>query len=163
MAAAVWPRTADMAHAGPWGRFHVGFGAWSPAVDLINRDSEVVVRVDLPGLDREDVLLAVEPEMLHLRGARAMDATAPGDAYHCLERWSGPFTRAIRLPAEVQTGQMTATVTHGVLEVRLPKRHHATRQPVNIHRQEATPSPGAGRRAGDAGTDSPSRKATHTA
>ena len=134
--------------AHPWssGRFDVAAGAWSPSVDLIDRHDEVVVRVDLPGLGRDGVQLTAEPGVLHVRGARR-DDTMPGDSYHCVERWSGPFARTIRLPAAVDAGQMTATVTHGVLEVRVPKRAQAARESVEGQTDEPAPSPETGHAA----------------
>jgi HSP20 family molecular chaperone IbpA len=116
-----------------WGRFDVGAWAWSPAVDLIDREREVVVRADVPGLDREDIQVTGEPRRLHLRGTRGRSVdSSPGDSYHCVERWCGTFARTIGLPVEVDPPHMTATVQHGVLEVRLPKRVHATGQEVDV-------------------------------
>jgi HSP20 family molecular chaperone IbpA len=144
-------RAADVttgAHAWPWGRFDVAVSTWSPAVDLIDRPDEVVVRADLPGFDREGVQLTAEPGVLHLRGVRRMNTdTMPGDSYHCVERWSGSFARTIRLPVEVDAGQMTATVTHGVLEMRVPKRVQAARESVEVQTDETAPSAGTGRAA----------------
>ena len=160
-------RAADVttgAHAWPWGRFDVAVGMWSPAVDLIDRPEEVVVRADLPGFDREGVQLTAEPGVLHLGGVRRMNTdTMPGDSYHCVERWSGPFARTIRLPAEVDAGQVTATVTHGVLEVRVPKRVQAARETVEVRTEEAVPSAGGGTRASDAGSSSLPVNALQTA
>ena len=97
-------------------------GPWFPAVDVIERHHEVVVRADLPGVDRDDVQVRAEPGALHLLGVRRMSVdTLPGDSYHCVERWSGPYARTIRLPAAVNAEQMTAAVAHGVLEVHLPR------------------------------------------
>jgi HSP20 family protein len=136
----------------PGGRFVVRACAWSPSLDLIDRPGEVVLRVDLPGIDRADVQLTLEPGMLHLRGVRSLHADAtPGDSYHCAERWSGRFARALPLPAGVDTEQMTATLEHGVLEVRFPKRAHATGQ--TVPEDTAAPSLGAKRPAGDTGKD----------
>jgi HSP20 family molecular chaperone IbpA len=160
-------RAADVTtggHAWPWGPFDVAVGTWSPAVDLIDRSDEVVVRADLPGFDREGVQLTAEPGVLHLRGVRRMNTdTMPGDSYHCVERWSGPFARTIRLPAEVDAAQMTATVTHGVLEVRVPKRVQAARETVEVRAEEAVPSAGVGRAASDAGSSFLPVRALYTA
>ena len=158
------PEVTTGSHAWPWGLFDVAAGAWSPAVDLIDRPGEVVVRADLPGLDREGVQLTAEPGVLHLRGVRRMNAdTGPGDSYHCVERWSGPFARTIRLPPAVDTGQMTATVTHGVLEVRLPKRAPAARERVEVQTDEPAPSAGTGRAAAYSEPGSLPVMALHTA
>jgi HSP20 family molecular chaperone IbpA len=134
----------------PWTRIALGPGAGWPAVDLIDRPGEVVVRADLPGLDRDAVQLTVEPRMLHLRGVREADADAtPGDSYQCVERWSGPFDRTIRLPAGVDPDQSTVTLERGVLEVRLPKRRHATMQTLDVPGEQATPAAEPGPSVGD--------------
>ena len=146
----------------PWARFVLGPGAGSPAVDLIDRPGEVVVRADLPGLDRDAVQLTLEPRMLHLRGVREADAT-PGDSYHCVERWVGPFARTIRLPAGVNPDQATVTLQHGVLEVRLPKRLHATIHAVGVHREDAAPPAETGRLAGGVVWDPASKEPTYAA
>jgi HSP20 family molecular chaperone IbpA len=135
----------------PWERFAFGPGAGSPAVDLIDRPGEVLVRADLPGLDRNDVRLTVEPGVLRLSGVRRTDADpVPGDSYHCVERWAGPFARTLRLPAWVDTAQSTVSLEHGVLEVRLPKVVSAAAQTVDAHQEEGEQSADTGRVAGDA-------------
>jgi HSP20 family protein len=98
----------------PWGSFDVETRAWTPAVDMIDRHDEVVMRADLPGLDRMDVELIVAQGVFQLRGERRADAEAPQGNYFCLERWSGRFARTMRLPAGVDPDQMTATVKNGV-------------------------------------------------
>jgi HSP20 family protein len=124
----------------PWARVAFGPGAGSPPVDLIDRPGEVLVRADLPGLERDDVRLAVEPGVLRLSGVRRTDAGAmPGDSYHCVERWAGPFARTLRLPAGVDTTQLTVTLEQGVLEVRLPKRLHPVEQTVDVHEEVGDP------------------------
>jgi HSP20 family molecular chaperone IbpA len=125
-----------------WGWFDAAARAWSPAVDMIEGPSEVVVRVDLPGLGREGVQLTAERGVLQVRGARCANDTMPGDSYHCVERWSGPFARTIELPGAVDTEHMTATVTHGVLEVRMPKRSRAARQTGDEATDHTAPSAG---------------------
>jgi HSP20 family protein len=110
-------------------------------VDLIDRPGEVLVRADLPGLDRDDVRLTVERGVLRLSGVRRTDTEAtPGDSYHCVERWAGPFARTLRLPAGVDPTQLTVTLEHGVLEVRLPKRVQATDQIADVHKEEGAPA-----------------------
>jgi HSP20 family protein len=119
-------------------------------VDVIDRPGEVLVRADLPGLERDDVRLTVEPGVLRLSGVRRTDADAlPGDSYHCVERWAGPFARTLRLPAGVDTARSTVTLEHGVLEVRLPKRVPATDQ-TDVHNEEGAPAAESGEVVGDA-------------
>lgn len=137
-------QTKALEALGPWPWARVAFdpGVGSPPVDLIDRPGEVLVRADLPGLDRDDVRLTVEPGVLRLSGVRRADAEAtPGDSYYCVERWAGPFARTFRLPAGVDTTQLTVTLEHGVLEVRLPKRVHATDQATDVHKEEGAPVP----------------------
>jgi HSP20 family protein len=135
----------------PWTRVAFGPGEGSPPVDLIDRPGEIVVRADLPGLAQDDVRLTVEPGVLRLSGVRRTDADAmPGDSYHCVERWAGPFARTLRLPARVDTTRLTFTLEHGVLEVRVPKCGQATAQSVDVDREEGTPAADSGEVVGEA-------------
>jgi HSP20 family molecular chaperone IbpA len=140
-------QTKVLGDLGPWPWAWVAFGpgVGSPPVDFIDRPGEVLVRADLPGCARDDVRLTVEPGVLRLSGVRRADADArPGDSYHCVERWAGPFARTVRLPPGVDTAPLSVALEHGVLEVRLPKRAQATEQTAHVHNEEGAPAAESG-------------------
>jgi HSP20 family protein len=105
---------------------------WTPPVDLVEHDNELVLRVDLPGLDREDVQLTLENGMLTLRGRRERCEEERNDHYHAVERWSGPFSRTLTLPAEIDAEKISSIFNDGVLKVRIPKTETAKSKQIHI-------------------------------
>jgi HSP20 family protein len=93
--------------------------AFEPAADVWETDSELVVEVELPGARGEDVEVRLERQQLIISGQLPAAAGAEG-RHLCVERPRGRFHRAIPLPVEV-AGEPAATLTAGVLEVRLPR------------------------------------------
>jgi len=109
-----------------------GDGRWAPAIDLIDKKDEVVVRADLPGLSEKDVDLQVQDHTLFLRGQRAEEREEEDEDYYYAERWEGAFTRSIQLPAGVDTDKVKATYKNGVLEVHIPKTKEAQGRKIDI-------------------------------
>jgi HSP20 family protein len=94
--------------------------AWRPNVDIYEVDSGVVIKVDLPGVRKEDVAVEVKDSLLTLRGERKDDPEVPEDRYYRRERTCGNFIRAFTLQAPVEPDQIKATFKDGVLKVTLP-------------------------------------------
>jgi HSP20 family protein len=105
-----------------------GFG-W-PHVEVIDRDKEVHITAELPGLEEKDVELRVEDNMLVLRGEKRTEFD--GNERHYSERYYGRFERHIALPAEVDEERANATFRNGVLNVTLPKTEQARQQTKRI-------------------------------
>jgi len=103
-----------------WGRARLE-EEWLPDVDVLERDGKLVVRADLPGLKREDIEVKVEDDMLVIRGKREEKEEVKEGDYYRLERKSGEFSRAIRLPDGVDPATVEASYADGVLEVTVPK------------------------------------------
>ena len=99
-------------------RFH---GEWTPAVDVFERNGNLVVKAEIPGIEAEDLDVTVEDNVLRLRGERKHETETEEHGYHRHERFHGTFERSIPLPAEVETEKIDATYTDGILEVILPK------------------------------------------
>jgi HSP20 family protein len=100
-----------------------GFGVeWSPAVSVWEEDQELVLCLDLAGVRREDLRLAVQGNQLTVRGQRA--AAFDGHRLRLNERPLGPFARTFVLPPTVQ-GEPKAQLREGVLEIRLVKGRDA--------------------------------------
>lgn len=100
-----------------------------PPIDVAESEDEIVVRADLPGVEKEAIVLYGGPNFLVLRGVKE----APSEKWSCLrlERAYGPFQRLVVLPAPGDTGRVKANLQQGVLEVRVPKlrdRRKAHRQ-----------------------------------
>jgi len=101
-----------------------GEAAWVPDVDLSETDSDLIVRVDLPGVDVQSIDLSVSGKTLILRGARPVPDSGLGRA-RIQERYFGPFGRDVELSEEVDPEGIQADFQNGVLTVRLPKAARA--------------------------------------
>jgi HSP20 family protein len=94
--------------------------AWAPRVDVYEKDHIVVVKADLPGMKKEDVQVEVEGDDLIIRGHSKAESEVKQEDYYRTERTYGSFYRRMQLPAGVTPEQIEATLTDGVLEVRVP-------------------------------------------
>jgi HSP20 family protein len=94
---------------------------WVPEVDIVEEEGRIVVKADLPGMKREDIEVAVEGDMLAIRGHRKEEKEVKEENYYRAERATGEFYRAFTLPEGVDPDAVEATYTDGVLEIRLPR------------------------------------------
>jgi len=104
---------------------HAGNGAtsrtWIPAMDLVETDSDFVLRADLPGMSEDDVHIELEDNVLTVSGERKAEHEERKEGYYRVERSSGSFRRTLTLPEGVAPDAIKATFDRGVLEVRIPK------------------------------------------
>lgn len=105
---------------------------WMPALDIFQRNGSVVVRVDLPGMKREEIQVTVEEDVLVVQGERKEAEEAMEGDYRRVERATGRFYRALRLPAGVDGERVTATYQDGVLEITVPCRPVAASKPCKV-------------------------------
>lgn len=100
-----------------------------PSVDLVQHDDKIVLLVDLPGMDKQDIKLDIQGDRLCISGTRA----APADVRESQqERWSGPFERKVRLH-EVDHNTIEASMDQGVLTITIPRARVCKRdQPIKI-------------------------------
>ena len=98
------------------------FPSWSLlAGELEETDKDVLVRVELPGIDKDDCKIVIEGNMLHLSGEKHFERETDESCYHVMERAYGAFQRSIALPRNVNIDKAQASFKNGVLTVRLPK------------------------------------------
>lgn len=105
------------------------FPRWSLlAGELEETPKDVVVRVELPGLDKEDCQITLDGNVLYLSGEKRLEREISDSTYHIMERAYGAFQRSIPLPCSVIIEQAHAYFKNGVLTVRLPKaEEHQTK------------------------------------
>ncbi len=103
---------------------------WSPPVEMTRLDNELLVRLDLPGVNMEDVKVEIDGHRLMIDGERKHDLEEKKVGYYHSERVYGTFHRVIRLPEDAKTDKAEALFNNGVLEVRLemPKLKGAARR-----------------------------------
>jgi HSP20 family protein len=105
---------------------------WAPPVDMIDRNNEVVVRVDVPGLTEKDVHVTVDNGVLTISGQRQGERESTDEDYYYAERWAGSFSRSLMLPSGVDADGIKATLKHGTLEVHLPKTKEAAGKVIEV-------------------------------
>jgi HSP20 family protein len=91
------------------------------AGEVEETDKEFVVRLEVPGVEKEDCRVTIENDVLHLDGDRHMTRTQDNSTFHLTERAYGAFHRSVPLPGNVLKDQATASYQSGVLTVRVPK------------------------------------------
>ena len=98
------------------------FPRWSLlAGEVEETEKEVVVSVEVPGMEKEDCRITIEGNMLYLSGEKRFERETLDSTYHVMERAYGAFQRNIPLPLNVDTDKAEASYKNGVLTVRLPK------------------------------------------
>jgi len=97
-------------------------GVWSPPVDIMERENEVILKVDLPEMNQNDVDIKVEENVLIIRGERKFIKETPSGDYLQIERPYGTFQRTFAIPRVIDQEKIKATYKDGVLRVVLPKR-----------------------------------------
>jgi HSP20 family protein len=103
-----------------------------PKVDVIDRDNEIVVKVEVPGVDKKDIEVTTTDNTVTIKGKTSHEEKEEkGDFYRC-EISRGAFSRTVALPGEVDGSQAKASFKDGVLELTLPKQAKSKRVSVKI-------------------------------
>jgi len=106
--------------------------SWSPAVDIYETDQEILVQAELPGIDRKDIALQVENNVLTLKGDRRFEKETNQENYHRIERSYGGFSRTFAIPAIVDEGGIRADFKDGILKIALPKKEQMKARQIKI-------------------------------
>jgi HSP20 family protein len=108
-------------------------GTWVPAADIYETDKkDVVLKVDLPEMKREDIKVTFENNVLTIEGERRLQQEARDDQYHRVERGYGAFRRSFTLPASVDSTAVSAGYADGVLTITLPRREETRPRTIEI-------------------------------
>ena len=107
-------------------------GTWLPTLDLAENDAAYMVRIEVPGMPKENLDVKLTGEVLTITGHREAVKEVPGENFLYRERETGKFVRTIRLPAHVVEGKIEAHYTDGVLNVTLPKAAPEVRSKITI-------------------------------
>lgn len=105
---------------------------WTPAVDIAEHDNEYVVKVELPGVSKDDVKITIESNVLTIRGEKKQDRETKNDNYHRVERMYGSFQRSFTLPSTVRNDKIDAVYKDGILTITLPKAEEAKPKQIEV-------------------------------
>ena len=103
------------------------------AAEVYDNDDAVVVRLEVPGMEKGDFNLEVLDNYLVVRGEKQVEREHTNDRYHVTECAYGQFERAIPLPEDVEGSKAQATYSHGVLRVELPKAESGRRRTIKVN------------------------------
>lgn len=106
--------------------------AWTPAVNILERENGITITADLPGLSAGDVEVTVDKGVLTLKGERILEEAAEGETYHRVERSYGAFERSFSIPESVDAKKIEARFVNGEMTVTLPKRAESKPRSVKV-------------------------------
>lgn len=107
-------------------------GVVVPNIDIFDRNNEVVIRAELPGVSKEDLDISLTKEALVLKGEVKREEEVKEANYYLSERSYGAFSRTIPLPVEVDSERAKASFKNGVLELVIPKKEEAKPKEIKI-------------------------------
>lgn len=105
---------------------------WMPLCDIYETDKELVLKLELPDMKKEDVYVTVDNNLLTLRGERKFDEKIERENFHRIERHYGEFLRTFTLPTFVEGDKIFAEFKDGLLTVTLPKNTAAIPKQIEV-------------------------------
>ena len=123
-----WPDLTDRVH------YHT-VDHWHPSVDISETDDTLLIRAEIPGLEKSDIKIEVEDNTLMLSGERKFEGDESDETYRSVERAHGKFFRSINLSENVNVEEIKATYRNGILEVRLPKAEESLPREIPVEMQ----------------------------
>lgn len=108
---------------------------WMPRVDVMDQESELVVRTEVPGVNPESIDVTVESGTLTISGSRSFSSEETKDNYHRKEIFEGSFERTILLPEGIDPEAVTAASKDGILEISIPKQPEVLPHKITVEVQ----------------------------
>lgn len=105
---------------------------FTPALNVSETEKELIVKAEVPGMDRKDINISLSRNLLTVKGQKKQEKEDENENYHIVERCYGRFSRTIRLPFEVEADNVNATCKDGVLKITLPKLETAKTRKIDV-------------------------------
>lgn len=105
---------------------------WMPSLDFSEDEKNYVIRVEAPGIPKDDLEVNLDGQILTISGRRTFEQEEQNEEYFWREREQGRFVRTVRLPAPVTAAKIEATYNDGVMTVRLPKAEGGAKSRIVI-------------------------------
>jgi HSP20 family protein len=123
----------QMRHSGLFGSAPRVFETmWSPSVDFSENEKEYIVRVEAPGIPKEDLEVNVEGQTLTVSGRRDFEKEEKTEEYFWREREAGKFVRSIQLPTPIDRAKVAADYHNGIMTIRLPKSETSAKTRIQV-------------------------------
>lgn len=107
-------------------------GLRSPNLDVIDRDNEILVRAEIPGLEKEDLNISLTDNLLTIKGQSSREVKDEKGDYHRHEITRFTFSRSVMLPGAVDPAKTSASLRNGILEITLPKVESSKRRTITV-------------------------------
>ena len=104
----------------------------APTVDLYEEKDEIVVKAELPGIDKNNIEVNLTDHMLTIKGEKKKEEEVKEKNYYRSERSYGSFLRTLELPKDVHADKVKASFKNGILEVRMPKTEEAKAKEIKV-------------------------------
>lgn len=105
---------------------------WTPEVDIFEENDQIIVECECPGLERDDIDVSLEDNILSITGKREREEEIDEENYYRSERHFDSFERSFRLPSKIDADAVDATYVDGILKITLPVTESQERKKVEI-------------------------------
>ena len=110
----------------------VDAGVWSPLVDIIEQEDEIIIKMEIAEVDQKGIDIKVDGNALTIKGERTLEEGTKREDYLRLERPYGTFSRSFSLPTTVDLGKVNASHKDGILRVVLPKKEETKPKQIKV-------------------------------
>ena len=110
-----------------------GLRNWSPVVDIYDQDGNIVIKAELPGVDKKDIHVDVKDGVLTLAGERSYENEVKEENYHRKERALGKFQRSFTLAEDLDPDKIEADYKDGILKIEIPKPEEKKPKTISVH------------------------------
>ena len=116
------------------GRFSDSYkeGDWTPAVDMLENEKEILVHFEITGMDVKDLDISLNGRVLTIKGEKKQEKVEKEKHHHFIERRYGSFSRSLELPADVDADHVNAKYKDGVLTLNLPKTKKVSFKKIEV-------------------------------
>jgi HSP20 family protein len=120
------------------GKEQLTAGTFMPAADVYEDEHNVVLKLEIPGVNEEDLKVSVENNILTIQGERKFEKEEKEENFHRIERRYGSFTRTFKLPNTVDSDRVEAGYDKGILKITLAKRAEAKPKQIKVGNGQST-------------------------
>lgn len=107
--------------------------AWRPPVDVLEKDGNLILKMEIPGVNESDIDIKLENSLLTIHGEKQPQKGDEKAGYHRMERWHGNFSRSFTLPETVDGDRVSADYKNGILTVTLPGKPETRPRLIKIN------------------------------
>jgi HSP20 family protein len=108
------------------------FDSWFPATDIFETKDDYIFKLEVPGLNKEDVKVEFQNNTLTVKGEKKVNSEIKKDNFHRVESYSGPFSRSFTLPKNADFQNISASMKDGILELKIAKAEEQKAKSIAI-------------------------------